>query len=74
MKESGTKIGLAMGMYMSGEIQVNKKYAVTILRDPPCARCRVAGRECRVLDMAREPNLVTKMCNHCIRRAEGCST
>ncbi|KAL0633682.1 hypothetical protein Q9L58_007405 [Maublancomyces gigas] len=51
MKASGTKIGVAMGMYMSGELKVNGKHAATVLRSPPCARCRKYGlKNCRVLD------------------------
>lgn len=74
MAASGMKINRTTGMYMNREIQVNKKYAKTLLRDPPCARCRVLGRGFRVLDVAREENLATKMCNQCIGRGVGCST
>lgn len=75
MKASGTKIGVAMGMYMSGELKVNGKHAATVLRNPPCARCRRYGlKDCRVLDPAKEQNLSTRMCNHCVRAAKGCAT
>lgn len=75
MAASGTKIGVTMGMYMDGDIKVNGKHATTVLRIPPCERCRRMGRsDCRVLDLAKEENLVTRMCNHCIRAGTKCAT
>lgn len=72
MQATGTKIGVAMGLYLDGEITVNGQYAVTMARDPPCGRCTAAGRECRVLDRARERNLVSAICSHCIRQRRKC--
>lgn len=75
MKASGTKIGVAMGMYMSGELKVNGKHAATVLRSPPCARCQKYGlKDCRVLNPEKEQNLITRLCNHCARAAKGCAT
>lgn len=75
MAASGTKIGVAMGMYLSGDIKVNGKHAATVLRIPPCERCGMMGKsDCRVLDLAKEENLVTRMCNHCIRAAQKCAS
>lgn len=47
---------------------MNRKYAKTLLRDLLCARCRVLVKEFMVLDVVREENLATKICNQCIRR------
>lgn len=73
MAASGTKIGLAMGLYMDGEISVGGRYAVTKERVPMCKRCRDSGKkECRVVDPRWEVNLVTRMCGYCLRSAQGC--
>lgn len=73
MAASGTKIGVAMGLYMDGDITVDGKYAVTKLRVPVCKRCRESGRkECRVVDPPREVNLASRMCGYCLRSAKGC--
>lgn len=74
MAASGSKIGITMGRYIDGDITVNGEYAITIPRAPPCARCRVAGRECKVLDMTREKNLVSGICSHCIRHRRKCTS
>lgn len=74
MEVSGMKIGLTMGLYLDGQITVNGQYAITVPRQPPCERCNAAGRDCRVLDMAREKNLVSGICNFCIRHRRKCVT
>lgn len=73
MKETGKGKAVAKGMYLDGEIQVNGTFAVTKPRDPPCLRCKAGGKDnCIILDMEKEKNLISAICNHCIRGGRGC--
>ncbi|KAL0634811.1 hypothetical protein Q9L58_006244 [Maublancomyces gigas] len=74
MTATGKKISVTMGLYLAGEITVNGEYAATVLRETPCERCRVSGRECRVADKSREKNLVSDICSYCIRQRRKCAT
>lgn len=74
MATTGKGISVTMGLYLDGEITVNGHYAATVLREPACARCRAAGRECRVVDAARERNLGSGICSYCIRQRRKCSS
>lgn len=74
MKATGKGISVTMGLYLDGEIAVGGVRAATVVRDPPCERCRLAGRECRVVDKARERNIVSGICSFCIRQRRKCAT
>lgn len=74
MAATGTKISVAMGLYLDGKITVNGQHAITVPRDEPCERCRLAGKECMVADKAREKNLVSGICSYCIRQRRKCAT
>lgn len=74
MAATGTKISVAMGLYLDGKITVNGQHAITVPRDEPCERCRLAGKECMVADKVREKNLVSGICSYCIRQRRKCAT
>lgn len=73
MEKTGRGVGVTKGMYLDGEVSINGHYAATKLRVPPCGRCaRHQKHNCLILDLEKEKNMVSRICNNCIRGGQGC--
>lgn len=73
MEKTGRGVGVTKGMYLDGEVSINGYYAATKLRVPSCGRCaRHQKHNCLILDLEKEKNMVSRICNNCIRGGQGC--